>query len=363
MVGLRGKGGMHIFESKQWVEDVHEILKSCGELLPLLDGQSILITGASGLICSSVVDLLASYNIQQSKKIKIIAAGRNLEKMKARFASWFGKDWLSFVCYEATGKEIGLAESVDYVIHGAGNAHPQAVMRAPVETMTANFDGLRNLLDYAREYKVRRVLYISSSEIYGRKEGIEPYTEKEYGFVDLLNPRNAYAMGKRASETLCVSYAAEYGVETVIVRPGHIYGPTASSEDSRVSSAWAYAVARGEDIVMKSDGSQLRSYCYCLDCASAILKILLKGKNKKAYNISNPDSVISIRNMGSLLAAAGGVKLIREAATEEERKRFNPMQNSSLDSTRLQSLGWRGIFDAKRGLAHTVAILKDRMGV
>ena len=66
-----------------------------------------------------------------------------------------------------------------------------------------------------------------------------------------------------------------------IVRPGHIYGPTATRKDNRVSTAFAYNASDGKDIIMKSDGAQIRSYCYMLDCASAILYVLLKGKKGK----------------------------------------------------------------------------------
>ena len=174
-----------------------------------------------------------------------------------------------------------------------------------------------------------------------------------------MNPRNSYSVGKRAAETLCASYFAEYGVDSVIIRPGHIYGPTASESDNRVSSAWAYMVSRGENIVMKSDGSQIRSYCYCLDCASAILTVLLKGESVKAYNISNADSVISIRKMAEILSSSASVELKIELPTDAEKKGFNPMPNSSLDSTELCGLGWQGLFDAERGFSHTVAILKE----
>jgi nucleoside-diphosphate-sugar epimerase len=235
------------------------------------------------------------------------------------------------------------------------------IIKEPVETMLSNFLGMKYLLDYAKQVGAKRILYISSSEVYGKKENSEPFREDEYGAIDLLNPRNSYSIGKRAAETLCASYAAEYEIESVIVRPGHIYGPTASPQDNRVSSAWAYAAARGEDIVMKSDGAQLRSYCYCLDCAAAMLKVLLRGENVHAYNISNPESIITIRQMGEILAKAGQVKLIREEAGEEEKKGFNPMSNSSLESKNLQGLGWQGLFDAETGLRHTVTILRGQI--
>ena len=229
--------------------------------------------------------------------------------------------------------------------------------------MMSNFLGMKYLLDYAKEQGTKRILYISSSEVYGEKEGTEPYKEGQYGYIDLLKARNSYSVGKRAAETLCASYADEYGVESVIVRPGHIYGPTASPYDNRVASAWSYAVAKGEDIVMKSDGAQIRSYCYCLDCASAMLKVLLCGENCHAYNISNPDSIISIKQMAEILVKSAGVKLRMELPTDEERKGFNPMSNSSLESTSLTGLGWRGCFDAEAGFTHTVRILKETYGL
>lgn len=108
--------------------------------------------------------------------------------------------------------------------------------------------GLKYLLDCAKNSGAKRILYISSSEVYGRKEGNLPYKTDEYGYIDLLNARNSYSVGKRAAETLCASYLSEYGVESVIIRSDHIYGPTAVKYDNRVSSAWAYAGARGEDI-------------------------------------------------------------------------------------------------------------------
>ena len=110
---------------------------------------------------------------------------------------------------------------------------------------------------------------------------------------------------------------------------------------------------------MKSDGSQIRSYCYCLDCASAMLKVLLCGENCHAYNISNPDSIISIKDMAEILSKSAGVELRMELPTEEEKKGFNPMSNSSLESASLTGLGWHGCFDAETGFGHTVKILKE----
>ncbi len=347
-----------IYDSKQWIQDIDTVIR----ILPELDavaGKSILITGAAGLICSSVVDILFRYNDTHEKKIQILAAGRWHKEMYGRFNDMVDRDDFTFVAYDASKTNNYLDVHADYIIHGASNASPDMIVKEPVETMLSNFLGMKYLLDYAKESGSKRILYISSSEVYGAKPGDEPYKEGEYGYIDLLKSRNSYSIGKCAAETMCVSYADEYGIESVIVRPGHVYGPTASPHDVRVGSAWAYAVAKGEDLIMKSDGSQIRSYVYCLDCASAMLKVLLSGENCHAYNISNPESIITIKELGELLAKAGNVGLKVELPTESEKKGFNPMRNSSLEATNLLELGWKGCFNAEEGLKHTVEILKE----
>ena len=351
-----------LYDNKNWIADIDKVI----EVVPELDelaGKSLMITGAAGLVCSAVVDIIFRYNDTHDKKIQVLAAGRWPEEMSGRFGDLVNRDDFTFVVYDASKTDNVINVHSDYIIHGASNASPNMIVKEPVETMMSNFLGMKYLLDYAKDQGTKRILYISSSEVYGEKEGTEPYKEGQYGYIDLLKARNSYSVGKRAAETLCASYADEYGVESVIVRPGHIYGPTASPYDNRVASAWSYAVAKGEDIVMKSDGAQIRSYCYCLDCASAMLKVLLCGENCHAYNISNPDSIISIKQMAEILVKSAGVKLRMELPTDEERKGFNPMSNSSLESTSLTGLGWRGCFDAEAGFTHTVRILKETYGL
>ena len=346
-----------IYDNTLWISDVDRVISVIPELNQL-EGKSVMITGAAGLICSSVVDILFRYNDTHENKILILAAGRWIEEMETRFHEMVKREDFVFVPYDATKLDNKFEVHADYIIHGASNAFPSMIVKEPVETMLSAVLGVKGLLDYARDNGTKRILYISSSEVYGEKKDSEPYRENQYGFIDLLKPRNSYSVGKRAAETLCASYADEYGVESVIVRPGHIYGPTASPYDNRVASAWSYAAAKGEDIVMKSDGAQIRSYCYCLDCASAMLKVLISGKNCTAYNISNPISIINIRQMAEILAESAGVRLTVETASESEKAGFNPMSNSALESNSLTELGWEGKFSAEEGFRHTVEILR-----
>ena len=334
--------------TENYLTDLQRIRVSVPNVEPLRHSR-VLVTGAGGLICSALVDFLLSLDLD----IKVYAAGRNPEKLKKRFTHWKDNSKLEFVRYDAL-EPLELDVPFDYLIHGASNASPKAYSTQPVETMLANITGIRNILRYAHTHQGKRVLYVSSSEVYGKKEGSTPYHEQEYGFVDILNPRACYPSSKRAAETLCAAYAQEYGVQAVIVRPGHIYGPTATPTDDRASSQFPRDVLAGKDIVMKSAGSQLRSYCYVLDCVSAMVTVLLEGNAGEAYNISNPNSVVTIRQMAEGFAHAAGREILFDNPSNAETKSYNLMDNSALEADRLQSLGWQGLFDLEAGVRATL---------
>ena len=299
------------------------------------------------------MDVLHWINENRKANIKLILAGRSEERTKGRFPYFASDNNISFLKYDATSS-TPLSIKADYIIHGASNADPASFTRQPVETMLANIIGLNALLRSAVENKSRRLLLISSSEVYGRKEEKRTYEEHDYGYVDILNPRASYPSSKRAAETLCAAYKEEYGMDFVVIRPGHIYGPSITETDSRASAQFTRNAKAGKDIVMKSDGAQLRSYCYTLDCASAILTALINGKSGEAYNISSKSLVCSIRDIAEALAEAGNVKVIYENPSETEKKGFNMMDNSSLDGAKLESLGWKPLFNLSTGTNYTL---------
>lgn len=347
---------MHISEHPLYIADIDRTIESLnGFDFPC--NKTILITGATGLICSSFVDLLVFLNCKRKLNWTIILAGRNEAKMRNRFPYFFQNQHVVFLPYDLERK-CSFPLEINYIIHGAGNAYPKIISDYPVETLRDTIFGLSSLLEYAKVNNTR-VLYISSSEVYGKLQNIAPIKESEYGYVDLLNSRSSYPMGKRAAETLCISYYDEYSVDSVIVRPGHIYGPTASEQDNRVSSVFMYDAAYGRNLVLKTEGKQIRSYCYSLDSASAMLAVLMKGQSSEAYNISNQHSICSIREMADFFAKSGNVRCIIDMPKEVEKKAFNPMLNSSLDSEKLESLGWQPVFTKEEGFEHSVIICKD----
>lgn len=321
--------------------------------LTKMNNKCILITGGLGLILSSVVDLLIKHNEHNSANINIYVADINESGFSARYGKY---PCVKYLHYDAT-KPLGFDIDVDYIIHGAGVASPELYVSKPVETMLSNFNGVLNLLEYAKVHTVKRMLYISSSEVYGTKDTADAFEENKFGSVNINVIRSSYSEAKRASEVLCKSYSSEYDVDTVIVRPGHIYGPTASPRDKRISSEFAYLAAQGKLLEMKSLGLQKRSYCYSLDCGAAIIVALLNGKKGESYNIGH-DEVTSIREMAQILAEAGNVSLKINEPTEADLKQFNPMDNSSLNNEKIKAIGYKDTFSVREGLAHTVEILK-----
>lgn len=341
-------------------DDVEKVLSGIPNLQKLYQ-KSVLVTGATGMICSAVTDLLLYLNREQKAGINIILAGRNAGRLNDRFNGFSLERDYHFAYYDAITSCAPITGygDIDYIICGAGNAHPAAYAAQPVETILANSVGLNAMLQTAVRQNAECLLYISSSEVYGNKSEDRPYKENDYGFVDILNPRACYPCSKRLAETLCAAYGKQYGIGTVIVRPGHIYGPTMTAADSRAASQFIRNALNGEPVVMKSAGSQRRSYCYVMDCASAILTALLNGSAGAAYNISAPLSVATIREFAEAVAKQAGVEILFENPSDMEKSGYNLMDDSALDSEKLEALGWRGYFDLTTGIGHTLSILND----
>lgn len=340
-------------DERYW-EDCDQVLAQIPNI-ETLRNKKILLTGATGMICSTVAELLFRLNDERGFDIHIYLAGRQEASCKERFQSKNAK--YTFVYYDAMQKEAPDV-SVDYIIHAAGYGDPRAIAEDPVGIIRTNVYGTEKLLHLAKKNQAR-LLFISSGEIYGNFiENKESYSEDDYGYIDILNQRAVYPSAKRLAETLCISYGNQYNVDAVIARSCHIYGPSIRENDSRASAQFTRNAAAGKDIVMKSAGSQIRSYCYTLDCASALLAILINGEKSQAYNIANRNSIVSIRDVAETIAECAGVKVIFENPSDGERSSYNLMDRSVLDAGKLEQLGWKAVFDLPLGVQRMLDVLR-----
>ncbi len=318
--------------------------------LPLenLHDKNILITGASGLIGGALVDILLSY----VPNAHIYAMARSRAKVEQRFKDYLNNPYFHTIICDVNTPLVGNTD-YHYIIHAASNANPNAYSLDPVGTLLTNVNGTRNLLEYGRTHGLERFLYVSSGEVYGNGDNAV-WKESDCGHIDSMSVRSCYPTSKRAAETLCVAYAEQYGLDAVVARPCHTYGPHFTDSDNRAYAQFVRKARAHENIVLKSRGEQFRSWIYVADCATAILTILLKGENKQAYNVADTHSNVTIREMAEKIAAIAGTQVVFEIPDATEQKGYSEIRRAIFDTTKLEALGWQPRHTLDEGLFNTI---------
>lgn len=321
--------------------------------LPYADlaGKTVAVTGATGLVGSYLLRALDAVSRAHGLHLHLIALCRRPEASKERLS---GVEDLTLLPYDACAP-LNEALRADCIVHAASNAHPLAFSSDPVGTMQANLLGTMRLLECLRRTG-GRLLFLSTGEIYGENPNLESFDEHSFGSVDPMRFRACYPESKRAAETLCASYAHQYGVDALVARLTYTYGPTITSENSRADAQFLRCALEGRDIVLKSPGAQIRSYCYAADAASALVTLLLRGETGEAYNVANPNCSPSIRDYAQTLADLAGVNLVFDLPPEAERAGYSAVTRAVLDPGKLMRLGWHAEYDLRTGLAHTLEI-------
>lgn len=344
------------YQNKIVQEDMQEILKNM-EVDSLKD-KTILITGATGMLATYLVYFLNYLNITESLNIKIIGLIRNKEKAIKIFEGV--KIELLVQDIQA---EIKYDNKIDYIFHMASSANPKAILENPIDIIKANTIGTFNVFELAKE-KGAKVFFTSTREIYGKvNDNIKFIQENEMGIVNCLERRACYPESKRVAETICNSYFYQYGVEYAIIRIAHIYGPGMNIEnDGRIMSDIIERIIKNQNIVLKSDGTALRSFCYITDAIRGLLLILIKSGNKEVYNLSNETEEISIRELAQKAINISKKELkIEYQITNSEV--YTNYKRVGLDNKKLQKLGWRVHKSLEIGIKNTLeSILGDEDG-
>lgn len=341
-----------------------DIIKAVSADIPWkqLGGKTILLTGASGMIASVMIDILMYRNqnmADEGQEVSVIAVSRNEEKARERFRAYWDSPFFTYLSHDITAPLPELGQ-IDYILHAASNTHPRAYATDPIGTITANVQGTHQLLEYAASHQCERFFFFSSVEIYGEnRKDVDKFDESYLGYIDCNTVRAGYPESKRLGESLCNAFGAQKGQDFVIGRFSRVYGPTMMSEDSKAIAQFIKKAAAGENIVLKSTGNQLYSYTYVVDAALAAFYLLLLGENGSAVNIVDSSSDIMLKDLAAILAKSAGTEVVFELPDDIERSGYSTATKAILDDTRIIQLGWKPYTSIEEGLQKTIEIFKN----
>lgn len=293
------------------ITDLNYICDNLQTELPQLAGKRLLIAGGAGFLGYYLVQTILHWNkiYPEKMSIKLLVYDNFMRGVPRWLDALREVDNISIEKYDVIDPLPESIGDIDYIIHAATIASPVYYRRYPIETMDANVNGLRHLLDYCLQQKqkgrgVKGFLFYSTSEIYGdpTPENI-PTPEIYRGNVSCTGPRASYDESKRYGETLCVNFAQQHDLPIRIARPFNNYGPGLKITDGRALPDFARNVLNGEDIVLLSDGAPTRTFCYVADAIVGYYKILVRGGNGEAYNIGIEKPEISIRELAERIMA------------------------------------------------------------
>lgn len=323
-----------------------------------LQNKSSLITGASGLIGSFLVDVLMYRNSFDGLNCTIYAVGRNAEKAKRRFADWWENSSFQFISHDINAPLTFGSGNVDYVLHMASNTHPVAYSTDPIGTITANIIGTNNLLEFAVQHNTLRFVFASSNEVYGENRGDSEFFDEKYcGYINCNTMRAGYPESKRCGEALCQAYKKQKKLDVVIPRFTRSYGPTMKMDDTKAISQFIRKGIAGEDIVLKSAGTQYYSYTYVADAVSGLLTVMFNGENGEAYNIADQASDIMLKDLAAIIADYKRKKVVFKLPDDVEKAGYSTATKARLDGSKLKQLGWKPRYDIITGIHRNLDIL------
>ena len=289
-------------------EDIACATKSLGSLVNKLNGTKILVTGSNGLLGSYIADTIKALNGKFSKPCKVLCVNRSIPVSGTRNFHLFNDVNFSFLSHDVSRPLDLLKFRPDYMFLCAGSSTPKNFQADELLTIDLNVNGVRWALEYARDAKVRGILYFSSGAVYGDPPADKVPTSESYnGNVDTLSPRACYSESKRLSETLCTIFAKKYNVPVYIARIFVTYGPGVTVNDGKVLSDFMKQVLEGRPVGMKGGGEDLRSDCYVSDATEAFFRIILTGRPGEAYNVGSDLNEYSIKEMAALLHKICGI--------------------------------------------------------
>lgn len=338
-------------------EDIQSIVKRLGSRITQLSGRKMLVTGATGLLGSYIVETIAYANSSRIlyPSCKVLGLQKSLVTKNSRLGYLLDRDDIQFVSHDAA-IEYRSSYIFDYIVHSAGMSAPAYFLADPLGTIDVNVNGIRWILEYAKENNVQSVLYMSSSEVYGNPSAKDiPIPESYPGNASTLGSRSCYISSKRLAETLCYIYFQKYGVPVKIVRPFATYGPGLDMSDRRVMADFIRCGLLRKPIKMLSQGLDTRSYCYIGDATVAFFELLVSSKNGEVFNVASDLEEVSILDLARLVHKICNIKSSVTIQKKEDALIQGAPNKVFPDISKLKkTFGYKPSVDIEEGLRRTI---------
>ncbi len=321
--------------------------------------KNILITGSNGFICFLLVSFFLRYsNDIKFKKLFLADVTKNKFNLKKNvFFKKFNVIKNDFTKF---------SKKIDIIFHAASIASPSIYRKFPLETIDSNVVGLRKILEYSKKYKVKKILYFSSSEIYGNPGVNEIPTNEDFnGNVPSIGPRACYDEAKRLCETLCYVYNKKFNIPITVVRPFNNYGPGMNINDKRLPADLAKNVLKSNTIKIFSDGKASRSFCYISDAVVGYLKAITHKKKFDVFNIGNDQNMLTVKKFSKIFAEEASRILDKKIYIKYKKNidkdylKDNPIRRKPSIKKAKNELNFYPKVDVRNGIRNYINFLRE----
>lgn len=334
-------------------EDQTLFLENTTALWEPLRGGRLFLTGGTGFFGTWLLQTFAWANREFSLGAKAVVLSRNWKAFCEKMPH-LGADG-AITGHMGDVRDFSFPEGrFSHIIHAATEASAKLNEEDPLRMLDTIVAGTRRILDFSRHCGAKRLLLTSSGAVYGRQPPEVSHISEDFpGAPEVMDPRSAYGEGKRIAEHLCTLYAKQYGIETVIARGFAFVGPGLPLDIHFAIGNFIRDGLRGRAIVVRGDGTPLRSYLYATDLAIWLWNILLRGDSVRPYNVGSEEA-ISIADLARAVAdcfeTRPEVQILGSPTPGKPAERYVPLTRRARDE-----LGLRENIHLPEGIRRTIA--------
>lgn len=328
---------------------------------PIFERKNVLVTGGAGFIGSHLCDELV-------KTAKVICIDNFLTGSEENINHLLKHPDFEFINHDLTQpinledlpelKPFQIAfQGIQEIYHFACPTSPKEYNQYPIETLLANADATKNMLEMARKYE-SKVVHASTSAIYGEPLESAPYPETYWGYIDPIGPRSCYNEGKRFAESLVVNYRKKFKLEAKIARIFNTFGPRMKLTDGRMIPDFVSNAMQGKDVLIYGTPEDTSSYCYISDLIEGVLR-LMKSNELGPVNLGNPEVYRIVDVANKVIEFVGAPSKV----VFEPKLPFTARQGVPDISLAKEKLGWFPVVPLEEGLKRTIDYMKGMTSV